>query len=339
MDNQNINPVIHIKDRNIYVASTDMPNPYDLKTLVDIKAVDQFGMDITNTLIINTDRINFAVPGIYNVSLSVADRHGNISSDYLKVHVLSDKDVRRVEKGKPPLQENHGNADNYSDDQSEKSESVKDKLLGWTHKRDHEESSLTPSKPRHPQQTQHQPRQNHQRPTNDRHPRPRKGPSRRSQSKKKKWIIGLIVALLILIISGTLLYVHHANSIRSESFHEVQVSDNNKKYSHEADILIAQLKDAASAYKDNGNRSMYLKTVRDVQSNSYDLQTTLNYKEQNGNSSTTLNYKLQILTTTAQEMELAKTPSAAMKAYKDSYGGYHVIPRGIDNLVINMGGN
>ncbi|MEO5289201.1 hypothetical protein [Limosilactobacillus allomucosae] len=307
----NHNPVIRIGNRDVYVEATNLSHPYNLIELAQVTAVDQFANNLTNSVVIDEKKIDYANPGIYKAALSVIDKHGYISIDYLKIHVLSASDVKRIERGKKPLENNAGKTDKLAD---------KSKPKGGHH--------LFPLKKRQPKP---KPQKTVRNPTAEK----KGGKNGQKKSHKNLWIT-LIVILIILILGGTFFYIHSVNHPQAnESFHEVQVNDSLKKYNDEANILIDDLGSAVSNYKLNGNKKMYLKAVGEVQANNYDLQSSLAYRKKHGRGYLTLENKLQKLSNTAQAMQTSKNYKQAEKQYKDAYGGVNKIAMTIDNLVIS----
>ena len=320
------NPIIKIGNRDVYVEETNAENPYDLVQIANITAIspdvsieqdlkniadrlegsvndsaDNADTEATPTIAVNERRIDYSTAGVYKVSVSAMDANGNIAIDYLQVHVLSPKDVRRVEAGKEPLEK----------------EFAREERKQKGNKRQQRKRQRQIKKAANPQ--------------------PEKNRNERGKSKRKnKRFVIFLILLQLGIIAGTIFFFHTINNSKpSESFHEVNVNDSFSTYNKEANTLINQLEMATEAYEKNNNRKMFLKAAGDVQADNYSLQMSLTYRKKHGKGYLTLENKLQKLANTAQEMQTAKSPKQANKIYQKAYGGMNKISMMIDNMVLS----
>ncbi|MDC2828480.1 hypothetical protein [Limosilactobacillus mucosae] len=317
------NPIIKIGNRDVYVEETNAEKPYDLVQIANITAIspdiaieqdlksiaDQLegsthnstDIAIKPTIAVNERRIDYSMPGIYKVAVSAMDANGNIAIDYLQVHVLSPKDVRRVEAGKEPLEK----------------EFAKEERRQKGNKR--------------------QQRKRQRQIKQAANPKPEKNRNERGKSKRKnKRLVIFLILLQLVIIAGTLLFFHTINNSKpAESFHDVEVNDSLSTYNKEANTLINQLEMATEAYEKNNNKTMFYKSVGVVQSDNYSLQMSLSYRKKHGKGYLTLENKLQKLANTAQVMQTVKSPQKATKVYQKAYGGMNKISMIVDDMVLS----
>lgn len=81
-------PTIDIKEPELYVEATDYEDPYDLKELAEITALDSNRNDISETIIINEDSIDYQTPGDYTISVSASDDDLNTAISQILIHVV-----------------------------------------------------------------------------------------------------------------------------------------------------------------------------------------------------------------------------------------------------------
>ena len=90
-------------DPNPYVeaVSSDDDVTYNLEDWVKVIAKDSAGHDISDRVVYDASAVDYTKAGDYPVEVSVMDDQFNMSSAFFTVHVLSPKEVRMVESGRP----------------------------------------------------------------------------------------------------------------------------------------------------------------------------------------------------------------------------------------------
>lgn len=98
-----LNPQDSKADPNPYVEaiSSDDDVTYALEDWVTVIAKDSAGHDISNRVVCDASAVDYTKPGDYPVEVSVMDDQFNMTSAFFTVHVLSQKEVRIVESGRP----------------------------------------------------------------------------------------------------------------------------------------------------------------------------------------------------------------------------------------------
>lgn len=99
-----LNPQDPKADPNPYVeavSSDDEDVTYTLEDWVKVIAKDGNGHDISDRVVYDASAVDYTKPGDYPVEVSVMDDQFNMSSAFFTVHVLSPKEVKLVESGRP----------------------------------------------------------------------------------------------------------------------------------------------------------------------------------------------------------------------------------------------
>lgn len=75
--------------------------PYSIEDWVKIVAKDSHGKDISDRVVYDASAVDFTKSGDYPVEVSVMDDNYNMASAVFVIHMLSPKEVKQVESGKP----------------------------------------------------------------------------------------------------------------------------------------------------------------------------------------------------------------------------------------------
>lgn len=86
-------------DQSAQVTNPDESTTYIIEDWVDIIARDTKGNDISDKVVYDAENVDFTKPGDYPVLVSVMDDDMNMVSTSFTIHVLSEEDTKRYEKG------------------------------------------------------------------------------------------------------------------------------------------------------------------------------------------------------------------------------------------------
>lgn len=89
---------VYIATPDIYVEETDIPNAYDLREYIVAHAISGSGENLDYMLTFDLSSVDYSTPGDYPVYAMAMDNVGNVDSDYLLVHVLSQREAAQYER-------------------------------------------------------------------------------------------------------------------------------------------------------------------------------------------------------------------------------------------------
>ena len=92
------NPQV-IYDLYVQVVENDEDANYVVDEWFNVFAKDFRGRDISNRAVYDTSLVNYTKPGDYPVEVSVMDDNLNMSVVSFTIHVLTIKEIKRIEKG------------------------------------------------------------------------------------------------------------------------------------------------------------------------------------------------------------------------------------------------
>lgn len=249
MDNEQL-PQIKINDQDIYVEATNQTNPYHLKELTKIKAVDSLGKDISDSIIINDDEVKYTQPGKYDVAVSAMDDQANIALAYLTVHVLSQQDEAKLAKQA------------LIDASGEPHNGLLSHFKHWwanstRHKKKRRQAPTKDFKKRN---------NNYPRKTNQ-------TSNKKSQQKFPHWRYAIV--LMAILISGISFYYSSEMNHSATTYTSVAPQDSSWQYNRRINVLINDLRVAVSNYYHGGTHRQYAHQINQVSSRINGLQSQL----------------------------------------------------------------
>ncbi|QNQ82994.1 hypothetical protein FP435_00385 (plasmid) [Lactobacillus sp. PV037] len=127
------NPTLTISPSKIYVLQTNQKDPYNLKDLLSLKAIDYRGRDISSNIVLSQDDIDYSKSGNYSVTVAVLDDQSNMTLSAFTVCVLTSQQADELENAQED-KNNSSNRTNNSGKDNAKSTSISSKLLkGYSH--------------------------------------------------------------------------------------------------------------------------------------------------------------------------------------------------------------
>lgn len=93
-----VKPKITILQKDFYCEQTDIVNPYNLKKLAGITAFDSTGKDISESISIDSYKVDYRKVGDYLVNITAMDSQFNMSVSSLIVHVVPAESDKRKRK-------------------------------------------------------------------------------------------------------------------------------------------------------------------------------------------------------------------------------------------------
>lgn len=89
---------LSIMTPDIFVETTDIPNPYNLADFVTMHAMGPNGEVLDNMITYDDSQVDYSTPGDYMVYALVIDKQGDMASDYFIVHVLTAREAKKYER-------------------------------------------------------------------------------------------------------------------------------------------------------------------------------------------------------------------------------------------------
>lgn len=83
-----LKPKITVLQKDFYCEQTKIEDPYDLKTLAGITAIDGTGKDISESINIDSSKVNYQKVGDYLVNVTAMDAEFNMTVSNFIVHVV-----------------------------------------------------------------------------------------------------------------------------------------------------------------------------------------------------------------------------------------------------------